>query len=199
MLIKFGSTIFLIIWHSSFTPVSSFLKYIEAPGGRRKASDANKSIRGENYKSRGTTRDFGTRSHMSPHSLKQGWANNAATRPKPTKRSLRQACLWVGRLRDQYTRRAPCLLAPSAGSLKSGPRRLLPITVFNYFSDYTLLRGVCQASNSGDRNAAAVPCPGPLLYGIFLFISRTISATSMSPSTSSSLTGLPALFGQLSQ
>lgn len=51
----------------------------------------------------------------------------------------------------------------------------------------------------GDRNAAAVPCPGPLLYGIFLFISRIISATSISPSTSSYLTGLPALFGPLSQ
>ncbi len=72
-------------------------------------------------KFRGTTRDLRARSRVPPHSLQQGLAYNAATRPRPTKRRL-----WVGRLGDQYARRACCLLAPTAGSLKSGPGAFFP-------------------------------------------------------------------------
>ncbi len=95
------------------------------------------SARGEKSKDfRGTTRDFRTRSRVSPYRLRQK-AMRITPPHVPSLLSAGKPRLWAGRLRDQYTRRAACLLAPPAGSLKGSrsaffPSQSFPISVYGY-------------------------------------------------------------------
>ena len=80
-------------------------------------------------------------------------ADNAATRPAPTDqrgpgKNRPAAPCSAGRLRDQYSHRAACLLTPTAGSLKSRRAAFFPSQSFVVSSYYTRNIVVCQGGAS---------------------------------------------------